>query len=78
MCSVCDDWKIKYLNLSRICESSIADTIESEKPQILIASIEKISDPIVQKQLLGVNLDYISVDEAQVQGKNYTIQRKLF
>jgi hypothetical protein len=73
MCSVCDNWKIKYLNLSSICESSIGDRIESEKPQIIIASIEKISDPIVQKQMLSVNLVYISLDEAQVQGKLFFI-----
>jgi hypothetical protein len=63
---VCDDWNIKYLNLSGIDESSIGEKVATERPHILIASIEKISDPLVQKQLFSVKLDYISVDEAQV------------
>ena len=66
MCMVCEDWGIKYLNLSSIDGSTIGDQIAAYKPQILIASIENISDPLVQKQLFNVKLEYISVDEAQV------------
>ena len=66
MCAICDLWGIKYLNLSSINESSIGDCLKTEKPQVLIASIEKISDTHVQKQLSSLKLEYISVDEAQV------------
>ena len=66
MCMVCEDWGITYLNLSSIDGSTIGDQIAEYAPQILIASIENISDPIIQKQLFNLKLEYISVDEAQV------------
>ena len=66
MCLVCEAWGIKYLNLSALDERSICDQITETTPKIIICSIEKISDPCVQKQLFNVNLDYIALDEAQV------------
>ena len=66
MCQVCEDWRISYLNLSSISEAVIGEEIVARKPQILIASIEKISDPNVQKQFANLKLEYIAVDEAQV------------
>ena len=66
MCLVCEAWGIKYLNLSALDESSICDQITETKPRIIISSIEKISDQSVQKQLFNVSLEYISLDEAQV------------
>ena len=41
-------------------------TLLQNDPQIIIASIEKISDLNVQKALLHVHLDYVAIDEAQV------------
>ena len=66
MCSVCKLWGINFLNLSSISEVLIGETILAQKPQILISSIEKISNPGVQKQLSNLSLEYISIDEAQV------------
>ena len=67
MVGVCDTWGIKHLNLASISVKSIARYIEAEKPQILIASIEMISNVDVQKELSSLSLDYIALDEAQVQ-----------
>ena len=66
MCAVCQDWGIKHLNLSTVEVSRIGDVIAEEEPSILISSIEKINDPLVQKQLFNLKLEYIAVDEAQV------------
>ena len=66
MCTICEEWGIKYLNLGAIDVNSIADHIAAEKPFILISSIEKINNPEVQKQLFNLKLDYIAIDEAQV------------
>ena len=62
---ICEQWGISYLNISLIDVVEIADRIKSVKPHILIASVEKISDSSVQKQLGGLDLKYIAVDEAQ-------------
>ena len=75
MCSVCKLWGINFLNLSSVSEVLIGETILAQKPQILISSIEKISNPDVQKQLSSLSLEYISVDEAQV---NFKEQLKCF
>ena len=66
MCQVCDKWGIKYLNISSINESLIKETLSADKPKIVLSSIEKISNPQVQKQLSNLELVYISVNEAQV------------
>ena len=66
MCQVCESWGIKYLNISSINESLIEEQINAEKPQIIFSSIEKISNQHVEKQLIHLELVYISVDEAQV------------
>ena len=67
MCDVCDQWNIEYLNLSSLSDpKDIEVEIEVKKPHIIIASIEKISDALVQKALMNVKFEYISVDEAQV------------
>ena len=66
MCAVCQDWGIKYLNLSTVEVSRIGVEIAEEEPSILISSIEKINDPLVQKELFNLKLEYIAVDEAQV------------
>ena len=66
MCQVCENWGINYLNLSSIDEAEIGEKVLTMKPKILITSIEKISNLNVQKQLSNLKLEYISVDEAQV------------
>ena len=67
MCDVCEQWNIAYLNLSSLSDpKDIEVEIDVKKPRIIIASIEKISDALVQKALMNVKFEYISVDEAQV------------
>ena len=67
MCDICEAWKISYLNLSNFSSPQHIQTeIESKNPQIIIASIEKISDLAIQKALINVKLDYVAIDEAQV------------
>ena len=67
MVGVCETWGIKHLDLSSISVKTISKYIEAEKPQILISSIEMISNVDVQKELSSLSLDYIALDEAQVQ-----------
>ena len=62
---ICEQWGISYLNISVIDVVEIAAQIKSVNPRILIASVEKISDSSVRKQLGGLDLKYIAVDEAQ-------------
>ena len=66
MSIVCDEWGISYLNISLCDVDAIGDRLKTEKPRIILASVEKISDHAVQKQLSVVKFDYIAVDEAQV------------
>ena len=66
MTGVCESWGISYLNLADIDEKLIGEQIAAVKPKIVISSIEKISTASVQKQLFDLQLDYISLDEAQV------------
>ena len=77
MCKVCEDWGINYLNLSSINEAAIGEKVLSMKPQILISSIEKISNLSIQKQLSNLKLEYISVDEAQVNIKDSSFYDRL-
>ena len=67
MSEVCFNWGINCVNLSLVNVEAIGELIKaSEKPLIIIASVEKVNDPLVQKQLGGLVLQYIAVDEAQV------------
>ena len=67
MCDTLSQWQIKYLNLSGVSESrDIKAKLKQNSPRNIIASIEKISDGLVQKSLLDIKLEYIAVDEAQV------------
>ena len=67
MCQICEKWGISCLNLSLVNVEAVGDRIKSlGKPLIIIGSIEKVSDLMVQRQLGGVKLQYIAVDEAQV------------
>ena len=63
---VCSEWGISYLNISKCAVSDIGGLLSSTNPRIIIASVEKINDIGVQKQLAGLKLCYIAVDEAQV------------
>ena len=66
MIRICGEWGIECLNLSAVPQDEIGEQITTLKPKILISSIEKISDPGVQKQLLNIKCSYIAIDEAQV------------
>ena len=67
MSQICFDWGINCVNISLVDVETIGELIKSRgKPLIIIASVEKVSDPLVQKQLVGLDLQYIAVDEAQV------------
>ena len=66
MSKVCEEWGIACLNISVCDVSKIRERIKSECPRIILSSVEKISDPEVQKQLMEFKLSYIAVDEAQV------------
>ena len=66
MTRVCNELEISCLNVSRCPVFEIRDTLNSQKPRIIIASIEAINDPSVQMQFAGLKLCYVAVDEAQV------------
>ena len=67
MCDICEAWRISFLNLSTFSNPrEIQTEIESNSPQIIIASIEQISDLGIQKALINIKLDYVAIDEAQV------------
>ena len=66
MCKICEDWGITYINVSVVDVNTIRDRLINENPRIIVASVEKISDPCVQCQLRDLKLNYIAVDEAQV------------
>ena len=63
---ICEQWGIRFLNISMMDVEDIAEQIKSVNPRILIASVEKISDSRFQKQIGGLDLKYIAFDEAQV------------
>ena len=67
MCDNCDSWGIRYVNLSTFSNIDELQTeLEIVNPHILIASVEKISDSMIQKALMNVKLEYVAIDEAQV------------
>ena len=66
MAGICDSWDIPYLNLSDINPLEIQEKIDSEDPKILLASIEDITNPVIQSQIQNVDVSYIALDEAQV------------
>ena len=67
MVDVCKSWKISFLDLSAFSNPEDIDAmIQCTDPKIIIASVEKISDSKVQKALLNLKLDYVAIDEAQV------------
>ena len=66
MAGICDSWDIPYLNLSEINPLEIQEKIDSEDPKILLASIEDITNPVIQSQIQNVDVSYIALDEAQV------------
>ena len=67
MCDICQEWQIAFVNLSSFSDpNEIQLEVETKKPRIILASIEKISDLRIQKGLVNVRLDYVSLDEAQV------------
>ena len=68
MASICTTWKIPYLNLSETPPLEIEAKILATEPKILLASIEDISNPLIQSQLQNVEVSYVALDEAQVCG----------
>ena len=66
MTKVCSEWNISCMNISKCPTEDIGFMLSSTKPRIIIASIEKVNDYSVQKQLVDLKLCYIAVDEAQV------------
>ena len=66
MAGICDSWDIPYLNLSEINPLEIQEKIDREDPKILLASIEDITNPVIQSQIQNVDVSYIALDEAQV------------
>ena len=62
----CKAWNIPFLNLSSVSIEDIKSKVVSSGARIVIASIEKISDVLVQKAIRDINVNYISVDECQV------------
>ena len=66
MTKICSEWNISCVNISKCPTEDIGFMLSSTKPRIIIASIEKVNDYNVQKQLFDLKLCYIAVDEAQV------------
>ena len=55
----CKAWNIPFLNLSSVSIEDIKSKFVSSGARIVIASIEKISDVLVQKAIRDVNVNYI-------------------
>ena len=56
----------KYLNLSRVAEEDLAETIARETPSILLSNPETLAKEDVKAALLSVHLVYVAFDEGQV------------
>ena len=59
-------WGTTFLHLGTVRPENIGDILKKEKPNILIASIERLQEKAVLAALLTIKLCYVSVDEAQV------------
>ena len=67
MASICENWKIPYLNISG-CKNpaEISSKLLEVEPKIILTSIEDISNFAVQTQLQSLTVSYIAIDECQV------------
>ena len=67
MATICQNWDIPYLNISDITNPvEISSKLEETEPKIILASIEDVSNPVIQGQLQLLLVSYIALDECQV------------
>ena len=67
MSKICEAWKIPYINLSNITSRESTPTFtHSQAQKIILASIEDLTDVMIQKYLLSLKISYVAVDECQV------------
>ena len=57
---------MKFLNVNKIQPSEIATAIETRKPHMLVANVESLASPAIQRVLSRFPLTFIAVDECQV------------
>ena len=65
--TICKRWNIPYCNISGVPPSEILPSLQSSEAKIVLCSIETISDEKIQKAIQNVKVNYIAVDECQVQ-----------
>ena len=57
---------IKLINIKKIQPSELATNIETGKPHMLVANVESLASPAIQRIISGFFLNFIAVDECQV------------
>ena len=57
---------IKFINIKKIQPSELATKIETEKPRMLVANVESLASPAMQRVISRFPLAFIAVDECQV------------
>ena len=69
ICQVCEEWGIPYVSLDGMDTETIFSTITAMEtpPRVILATVSRVSQEAVQKQIRRLPIRTICLDEVQVE-----------